>query len=157
MTDSSKRRTNETLGGRERGKPEERERPGDEALVELARQAREEAYAPYSAFPVGAALLGKSGRVFTGCNVENASYSLGTCAERAALFKAVSEGEREFEAIAVVSSTGATPCGACRQVLSEFGGPAGALRVVVADAASSVRSFTIAGLLPEGFTPDQLG
>ena len=157
MSGSSSGRTKEPLGHGESGEPEGREHPGDEILVELARQVREEAYAPYSAFPVGAALLGRSGRVFTGCNVENASYPLGMCAERAALFKAVSEGEREFEAIAVASSTGATPCGACRQVLSEFSGPAGALRVVVADTANSVRTFTIAELLPEGFTPDQLG
>jgi cytidine deaminase len=90
-------------------------------LIRLAREAREQAYAPYSHFAVGAALLGASGRVYTGCNVENVSYGLTVCAERVAVFKAVSEGEREFEAIAVVTSSGVTPCGACRQVLSEFG------------------------------------
>ena len=126
-------------------------------LVDLARQAREQAYARYSSFPVGAALLGRSGRVFTGCNVENASYPLTTCAERTAVTKAVSEGEREFEAIAVVTATGATPCGACRQILHEFSGPDGDLRVIVADTAGHVRTFTIKELLPEGFTPDQLG
>ena len=87
------------------------ERPADKALVDQARQARERAYAPYSGFPVGAALLGRSGRVYTGCNVENASYPLSICAERTAVFKAVSEGERDFQAIAVVTATGATPCG----------------------------------------------
>lgn len=128
----------------------------DPDLVALARQAREQAYAPYSGFPVGAALLGRSGRVFTGCNVENAAYPLCMCAERAAVFKAVSEGEREFEAIAVVTFTGATPCGSCRQVLREFGGPDGDLRVIVADLEGNNRTFTIAELLPEAFTPDQL-
>jgi cytidine deaminase len=129
----------------------------DLRLVELARQARKRAYAPYSRFPVGAALLGRSGRVYTACNVENASYPLCICAERAAVVKAVSEGEREFMAIAVITATGATPCGACRQVLREFGGPDGTLRVIVADTAGRIRTFTIAELLPEGFTPDQLG
>ena len=131
--------------------------PTDRQLVEMARQARERAYAPYSHFPVGAALLGRSGRVYTGCNVENASYPLTTCAERAAVIMAVSEGEREFEAMAVITATGATPCGACRQILHEFGGPDGDLRVIVADTAGHVRTFTIAELLPAGFTPDQLG
>ncbi|MEJ2735428.1 MAG: cytidine deaminase [Anaerolineae bacterium] len=129
----------------------------DSELVDRAKQARERAYAPYSSFPVGAALLGRSGRVYTGCNVENAAYPLVTCAERTAVTKAVSEGEREFEAIAVVTATGATPCGACRQILHEFSGPDGDLRVIVADTAGHVRTFTIAELLPEGFTPDQLG
>jgi cytidine deaminase len=129
----------------------------DPELVALARQARENAYAPYSKFPVGAALLGRSGRVFTGCNVENAAYPLCTCAERTAVTKAVSEGERDFVAIAVVTATGATPCGACRQILREFGGPTGDLRVIVADIAGNARTFTIAELLPAGFTPDQLG
>jgi cytidine deaminase len=129
----------------------------DSELVDRAQQARERAYAPYSSFPVGAALLGRSGRVYTGCNVENAAYPLVTCAERTAVTKAISEGEREFEAIAVVTATGATPCGACRQILREFSGPDGDLRVIVADTAGHVRTFTIAELLPEGFTPDQLG
>ena len=134
-----------------------REPLADKALVEQARQARERAYAGYSHFPVGAALLGRSGRVYTGCNVENASYPLTICAERAAVFKAVSEGEREFEAIAVVTDTGAMPCGACRQVLREFGGTDGDLRVIVADLQDHTRTFTIDELLPGGFTPDQLG
>ena len=91
-------------------------RLADQELVDLAHQARQRAYAVYSDFPVGAALLTRSGKVFTGCNVENAAYPLTTCAERTAVTKAVSEGEREFEAIAVVTATGATPCGACRQI-----------------------------------------
>ena len=132
-------------------------RPSDRALVEQARQARERAYTPYSKFPVGAALLGRSGRVYQGCNVENASYPLTICAERTALFKAVSEGEQDFEAIAVVTHTGAMPCGACRQVLREFGGPDGDLRVIVADLKDNLQTFTIDELLPGGFTPDQLG
>ena len=132
------------------------ERPDDRALTEQAAQARGLAYAPYSDFAVGAALLGRSGRVYTGCNVENASYPLSMCAERTALFKAVSMGERQFEAIAVVTSTGAMPCGACRQVLREFAGPEGDLRVLIADLEGNIRTFTINELLPEGFTPDQL-
>jgi cytidine deaminase len=129
----------------------------DKELVALAVQARQRAYAPYSNFPVGAALLGRSGRVFTGCNVENAAYPLTTCAERTAVTKAVSEGESSFEAIAVVTATGATPCGACRQILREFGGPDGDLRVIVADLEGNNRIYTIDQLLPASFTPDQLG
>ena len=129
----------------------------DQELVAQAAAARERAYAPYSRFPVGAALLGRSGRVYTGCNVENAAYPLSTCAERTALTKAVSEGERTFEAIAVVTETGASPCGACRQILREFGGPEGNLRVLIADTAGKVDEYTIEELLPAGFTPDQLG
>jgi len=93
---------------------------GVQELIRLARLARGWAYAPYSNFTVGAALLTDSGRVYTGCNVENVSYGLTVCAERVAFFKAVSEGERKFQAVAVVSETGVTPCGACRQVLAEF-------------------------------------
>lgn len=129
----------------------------DRELIALAKQARDNAYARYSGFPVGAALLGRSGRVFTGSNVENAAYPLSTCAERTAVTKAVSEGEREFEAIAVVTSTGATPCGACRQILREFAGRDGDLRVIIADLEGDSRTFTIEELLPHGFTPDQLG
>mgnify|MGYP001076257622 CR=1 FL=1 len=133
------------------------ERASDMELVTLARQARERAYAPYSNFAVGAALLTRSGQVFSGCNVENAVYPLCTCAEHTAATKAVSEGEQEFEAIAVVTATGATPCGSCRQILREFSGPEGDLRVIVADLEGQVRTFTIAELLPEAFTSDQLG
>jgi cytidine deaminase len=130
--------------------------PSDKELVALAEKARERAYAPYSNFQVGAALLGHSGRIYTGCNVENAAYPLVTCAERVAVTKAVSEGEHSFDTIAVVTSTGATPCGACRQILREFSGPDGDLRVIVADTAGNVRTFTMNELLPEGFGPEQL-
>ena len=98
----------------------------DRALIEQAIAAREMAYAPYSGFRVGAALLGKSGKVYTGCNVENASYSPTNCAERTAFFKAVSEGEREFVSIAIVGGMSETindlcaPCGVCRQVMAEL-------------------------------------
>jgi cytidine deaminase len=122
-------------------------------LIAKAMEAREKAHAPYSHFAVGAALLGKSGRVYTGCNVENASYGLSICAERAAVFKAVSEGERDFEAIAVVTENGVTPCGACRQVLMEFGED---MQVIVADGAGEYRVFTLQELLPEAFTPEHL-
>jgi cytidine deaminase len=132
------------------------ERADDRDLIAAATQARERAYAPYSNFPVGAALMGRSGTVYLGANVENAAYPLTTCAERTAIVKAVSDGEKEFEAIAVVTATGATPCGSCRQILREFSGPQGDLRVIVADLAGNVRTFTIAELLPAGFTPDQL-
>jgi cytidine deaminase len=125
-------------------------------LVDKARAVRDRAYAPYSGFSVGAALLGRSGAVYTACNVENAAYPLTICAERAAVAKAVSEGERSFEAIAVVTSTGASPCGACRQVLREFAGPEGDLRVIVADLEGNIQTYTIAQLLPVGFTSDQL-
>ena len=128
-----------------------------ERLVALAGQARDNAYVPYSHFPVGAALLARSGRVYAACNVENASYPLTICAERAAVVKAVSEGETEFEAIAVVTATGASPCGACRQVLREFGSESGDLLVIIADTEGRTRSHTITELLPDGFTPDQLG
>ena len=98
----------------------------DKELMALAIEARKASYSPYSGFRVGAALLGKSGKVYLGCNVENAAYSPTNCAERTAVFKAVSEGEREFEAIAIVGGKGeeisdfCAPCGVCRQVLAEF-------------------------------------
>ena len=98
----------------------------DKELMNVAVKAREMSYSPYSNFRVGAALLGLSGKVYTGCNVENAGYTPTNCAERTALFKAISEGEREFTAIAIVGGTGDTlndfcaPCGVCRQALSEF-------------------------------------
>ncbi len=115
--------------------------------------AREKAYAPYSGFRVGAALLTRSGRVFTGANVENASYGLSVCAERVAAFKAVAEGEREFEAIAVATGNGVLPCGACRQVLNEFGPD---MRVIVADAEGNMRTYRLSDLLPGGFTRTDL-
>ncbi len=123
-------------------------------LIAKAMEAREKAHAPYSHFAVGAALLGKSGGIYTGCNVENASYGLSICAERVAVFKAVSEGERGFEALAVVTENGVTPCGACRQVLIEFGED---IQVIVANESGEYRVLTLRELLPEAFTPEHLG
>ncbi|WP_322802226.1 cytidine deaminase [Thermoflexus sp.] len=125
----------------------------DQALVELALRMRERAYAPYSGYRVGAALLSASGQVFTGCNVENAVYPLGLCAERVAVFKAISEGERGFTAIAIATENGGTPCGACRQVLSEF---APDLRILLVDAKGAVRETSLRRLLPEPFGPKDL-
>ncbi len=122
-------------------------------LIDLARTARKKAYAPYSHYKVGAALLGKSGKVYTGCNVENASYGQTVCAERTAVLKAVSEGETEFEALAVVTKNGGSPCGACRQVLSEF---APELTVYIADKNGEHRTTTLKRLLPDSFTPAHL-
>ena len=122
-------------------------------LVELATQAREHAYAPYSKFAVGAALLAVSGRVYTGCNVENASFGLTICAERVAVFKAACAGERDFVAIAVVSSSGVSPCGACRQVLREFGAN---LRVILAGVDGARRETDLATLFPDSFGPEDL-
>ena len=125
-------------------------------LLERAKAARAHAYAPYSNFPVGAALLARDGRVFTGVNVENASYGLGNCAERTAIFKAVSEGVRDFVAVAVIGpqdETECSPCGACRQVLVEFGPE---LVVVVPDGAN-VKQYTMNELLPGAFVPSRLG
>ena len=124
-----------------------------ETLVQEAARAREKAYAPYSHYHVGAAVITKDGRVFTGCNVENAVYPLGLCAERVAIFKAVSEGYRDFEAIAVVTSNGGSPCGSCRQVMHEF---APEMAVFIADEAGEVRRTTVAELLPDSFGADDL-
>lgn len=124
-------------------------------LLERARQVRERAYTPYSRYQVGAAVLAKSGRVYTGCNVENASYGLTVCAERNAIFKAVSEGEREFVALAVVTANGGSPCGACRQVMFEFM-PHDAEVALGDSELENVSRFTLGELLPEGFTPRKL-
>lgn len=122
----------------------------DRALVAEALAARENAYAPYSRFPVGAALLARSGTVYRGVNVENASFGVTICAERAALFAAVAVGERAFAAIAVVADTEGPvrPCGACRQALAEFGTD---LRVVMANTAGATETRTLESLLPAGF------
>ncbi len=124
-------------------------------LVAVAVKARERAYAPYSRFPVGAALLSRDGRLFTGCNVENASYGLTVCAERVALFRAVSEGAREFVAIAVAcGESPCSPCGACRQVLREF---APDLTVLLADGEGKRwERTTLSHLLPRSFGPSDL-
>jgi cytidine deaminase len=126
-----------------------------EELISCARRARENAYAPYSNFKVGAALLTAKGRVFTGCNVENATYGLTVCAERVAIWKAISEGEREFSAIAIVSSSEAPapPCGACRQLLWEF---CGDVDVILANTGGATRCFRMAELFPSPFDRDFL-
>ncbi|MFH1524170.1 MAG: cytidine deaminase [Chloroflexota bacterium] len=125
-----------------------------QVLIDLANEARRRAYAPYSNYPVGAALRTKSGRIFTGCNVENAAYPTGMCAERVAVFKAVSEGEREFEVIAVATSNGGSPCGSCRQVMAEFGLDT---IVLIGDGEGRlIQETTVAGLLPGAFTPKDL-
>lgn len=125
----------------------------DRQLIALAAQARQSAYAPYSGYAVGAALLARSGKTYVGCNVENASYPLTICAERAALSSAVCAGERAFEAIAVVTSNGGTPCGACRQVLAEFGLHT---RVLIATPEGLVAEKEVCELLPDAFGPQDL-
>ncbi len=123
-------------------------------LVELANEARRRAYAPYSNYPVGAAVRAKSGRIFTGVNIENAAYPATMCAERIAIFKAVSEGEREIEAIAVVTPNGGSPCGGCRQVMAEFGLDT---IVLIGDGEGRLlQQTTVRELLPGAFTPDHL-
>ncbi|MCL5998288.1 MAG: cytidine deaminase [Chloroflexi bacterium] len=117
-------------------------------LIEVANNTRQNAYAPYSGYRVGAALLTSQGNVYGGCNVENASYGISLCAERAAVAKAVSEGERDFEAIVVVTDDGGTPCGACRQFLREFGED---IIVILADKRGRYRITTVGELLPEAF------
>lgn len=128
----------------------------DRELMAKAKEAMRLAYAPYSEFKVGAALLAKDGRVFTGCNVENASYGAAICAERTAVVKAVSEGVREFEKIAITASSGdyASPCGICRQVLFEFM-PDGT--VLLDSDAEGMKAFSVRELLPFGFGPENLG
>ena len=124
------------------------------SLIEQAAAAREKAYVPYSEYPVGAAILTSSGAVFTGCNIEIASYGATLCGERTAAFKAVSEGEREFRAVAVVTSNGAAPCGICRQVLYEFGPE---MIVIMADPDGTITwEGPLADLLPYGFGPKNL-
>ncbi len=119
-------------------------------LVNMALEARKHAYAPYSGFKVGAALLAADGEVFTGCNVENASYGLSMCAERVALFNAVAQGRRSFIALAVAADTEdyCSPCGACRQVLAEFGGD---IAVYMANKDGAFRAATAVELLPAAF------
>lgn len=126
-------------------------KPDGKDLVARAAEARAHAYAPYSAYPVGAAVVAGSGRVFTGANVENASFGLTVCAERAAVLAAVSAGERTIEALAVVTEDGAAPCGACRQVLLEFVSGEG-MPVYLATPDGATRETTMATLLPHPFT-----
>ena len=125
------------------------------ALIRMALEAREQAYVPYSDFMVGAALRAEDGRIFTGCNVENAAYGSTLCAERTALVKAVSEGCRSFTRLAVVGNSAdyCWPCGACRQMLYEF---APDLEVLVARQDHTFVKYTLRQLLPQGFGPDSL-
>jgi cytidine deaminase len=125
-----------------------------QALIDLANEARRRAYVPYSQYPVGSALRTKSGRLYTGVNIENAAYPQTMCAERVAIFKAVSEGETEFEVISVVTNNGGSPCGGCRQVMAEFGLDT---IVLLADGDGKlVKEMTVKELLPEAFTPKHL-
>jgi len=123
-------------------------------LIQRALKTRERAYAPYSGYAVGAALLTSSGRVYEGVNIENAAYPTSICAERTAVFKAVSEGELSFIAIAVATENAGSPCGSCRQVLSEFGLDT---LVYMVDAEGGIREeATVAELLPYAFQPSDL-
>jgi cytidine deaminase len=125
-----------------------------QALIDLANEARRRAYAPYSKYQVGAALRTASGRIYTGVNIENAAYPTSICAERVAVFKAVSDGETKFDVIAVTTPNGGAPCGSCRQVLSEFG-----LNTVVLIADGSgrlLKETSVGELLPGAFRPDDL-
>ena len=138
--------------------------PSDEKeLIRQARKDRTYAYTPYSNFQVGAALLAADGRVFTGCNIESASYTPSNCAERTAFFKAVSEGVRDFKAIAIVGGPeGAekldicAPCGVCRQVMMEFCDPE-TFRILLAVSPEEYQEYTLKQLLPMGFGPENLG
>jgi len=123
-------------------------------LIKAAKHVREWAYAPYSKYKVGAAVLTESSRVYEGVNVENAAFPVTICAERAAIFAAVSNGEKKFEAIAVVTENGGMPCGSCRQVMAEFGTDT---VVIIADENEKVVwEKTVADLLPGAFTPDDI-
>lgn len=126
----------------------------DADLIELARDYRRHSYSPYSHFSVGAAVLMESGRAFGRCNIENASYPLSNCAERTAIFKALSEGERGFKALAVVADTErpCSPCGACRQVMAEFRIP----RIIMANLKGDVEVVSWEDLLPYAFSGDAL-
>ena len=126
----------------------------DKDLVQVAMAYREHAYAPYSHFKVGAAVLAKSGKVYGGCNVENSSYPVGICAERTAICKAVSEGEREFLAIAIVagSASPCAPCGMCRQFIAEMKIP----RILMANLKGEIKAVTLPELLPFAFSEENL-
>lgn len=135
----------------------------NEELILEAKKAREHAYAPYSHYRVGAALVTKSGKIYHGCNIENAAYSPSNCAERTAFFKAIYDGEREFEKIAVVGGAEGTdaddlcaPCGVCRQVMMEFCNPE-TFQIILANGKGNHLQLTLNELLPYGFGPDNLG
>jgi len=127
-----------------------------ENLIEESKKAREKAYVPYSKFGVGAAILTKDGKVYHGCNIENAAYSMCNCAERTALFKAYSEGDRDFKMLAVVADTDrpCSPCGACRQVISEL--CPRDMKVVLTNLKGEILEITVAELLPGAFSPEDL-
>jgi cytidine deaminase len=125
--------------------------PTEQALVQAARAARAHAYAPYSGYAVGAAVLTDDGRMFAGCNVENASYGLSVCAERVAVFSAIAAGARRLVAAAVCTPDGGTPCGACRQVLLEFAKSPESFIVWVVSPDRVIARYTLAELLPHGF------
>ncbi|MBU0553537.1 cytidine deaminase [Myxococcota bacterium] len=127
-----------------------------DVLLEAAKAARLGAYAPYSRFRVGAAVEDEEGRIFTGCNIENATYGLTVCAERVALLKAVSEGAKGFKRMVIVTQTDppAAPCGLCRQTMSEFAGPEMALTLINLEGGR--RDFTLEALFPEPFLPQDL-
>jgi cytidine deaminase len=125
--------------------------PAEQALAQAARAARAHAYAPYSGYAVGAAVLTDDGRMFAGCNVENASYGLSLCAERVAVFRAIAAGARRLVAAAVCTPDGGTPCGACRQVLLEFADAPESFAVWVVSPDRVIARYTLAELLPHGF------
>jgi cytidine deaminase len=127
-----------------------------EKLIEEAKKAREKAYVPYSKFKVGAALLTKDGKIYHGCNIENAAYSMCNCAERTALFKAYSEGDRDFQQLTVVADTDrpCSPCGACRQVIAELCPKD--MKVVLTNLKGDVLETTVENLLPGAFSPEDL-
>jgi cytidine deaminase len=122
-------------------------------LFKTAIEAMRFSYSPYSHYKVGAALLTRQGKVYTGCNIENAGYTASVCAERTAIFKAISEGEYDFEAIAVATENGGAPCGVCRQVMREF---APNLTVIIGDSTGNYRQLALADLLPHSFGPENL-
>jgi cytidine deaminase len=124
-----------------------------EELLRHAKAAREYSYSPYSHYKVGAALLTADGKIFGGCNIENAGYTASVCAERVAIFKAVAEGMRNFVAIAVVTENGGAPCGICRQVMREF---ALELIVIIGDTSGAFRVVSLSDLLPDSFGPENL-
>ena len=126
----------------------------DQELIDTARKYREFSYSPYSKFKVGAAVLTKKGNVYGGCNIENSSYPVTNCAERTAIFKAVSEGEKEIEAIALIADTEGpcSPCGACRQVMGEFH----INKIIMANLKGDVKVVTLDELLPSAFTDKDL-
>lgn len=128
--------------------------PNARTLLAAAREAYDRAYAPYSTYRVGAAVLGDDGQIYTGANVENAVYPLTMCAERVAIFRAVSAGVRTIEAVAVVTANGGSPCGSCRQVMREFGGPQ--MPVHIADTVGGCRTRTLDDLLPDSFSATDL-